>query len=264
VTLPAPVFDDGQVTLYQGDCRRLLPALDLGAVDLVVADPPTGETSLGWDIPTRDWLPLVEPVGYLWHFGSLRLFMAQAADFARWRLAFDVAWEKQAGTGIAADRFRRAHELIALLYRGRWDDRYHDPPRVPRVGPPVARTVRNAVVPHQGRINVGAWVDDGTRLATSVLRVRNEHHRAIHPTQKPVGLLLRLLAYACPPGGTVLDPFAGSGSTLQAARAAGRRAIGIELDRRHAADAAAWLRQPPLPLDPAPPPPPTQLDLPGT
>jgi site-specific DNA-methyltransferase (adenine-specific) len=49
-----------------------------------------------------------------------------------------------------------------------------------------------------------------------------------HPTEKPLGILDPLIRYACPPGGLVLDPFAGSGSTLDAARQSGRRAIGIE------------------------------------
>jgi site-specific DNA-methyltransferase (adenine-specific) len=63
---------------------------------------------------------------------------------------------------------------------------------------------------------------------TSVLPVRSMHGSAIHPTEKPVGILAPLIRYACPPGGLVLDPFAGSGSTLDAARSSGRKAVGIE------------------------------------
>ena len=55
----------------------------------------------------------------------------------------------------------------------------------------------------------------------------------LHPTQKPVAALTPLIESFCPQGGTVLDPFCGSGSTLVAARKGGRRFIGIELESGH-------------------------------
>lgn len=63
----------------------------------------------------------------------------------------------------------------------------------------------------------------------------------LHPTQKPVSILAPLIRSFCPVDGLVLDPFAGSGSTLIAAAALARRHIGIELDPAIHATARARL-----------------------
>jgi site-specific DNA-methyltransferase (adenine-specific) len=244
-----PYYDADGVTIYHGDCRAIIPTLDLNRVNLGLADPPYGETSLDWDVPSTEWLPLVEQVGYLWCFGSLRMFMAQAAAFGRWKLSQDTIWEKHNGSNFAADRFKRVHEQVALFYRGRWDGHYHKAlrqagwadPRSPKNVPK-----RYTSSPHTGEIGVGsraAYVDDGTRMVRSVIHARSEHHRAIHPTQKPEAVVAPLVEYACPPGGLVLDPFMGSGTTLRVAKDRGMRAIGIELDEATCEKAARRLDQ---------------------
>jgi DNA modification methylase len=63
----------------------------------------------------------------------------------------------------------------------------------------------------------------------------------LHPTQKPIDALKPLIAAFCPAAGVVLDPFAGSGSTLAAAKALGRRYIGFETDAAHHRTAMARL-----------------------
>ena len=64
-----------------------------------------------------------------------------------------------------------------------------------------------------------------------------------HPTVKPTDLMRWLVRLVTPPGGVVLDPFAGSGSTLVAARAEGFRAVGIEREQEYADIIAARLSQ---------------------
>jgi len=70
-----------------------------------------------------------------------------------------------------------------------------------------------------------------------------------HPTVKPVELMRYLVTLVCPVGGVVLDPYAGSGSTLIGSMLARRRSVGIELETRHALvahlRARAWRRGPP-------------------
>ena len=63
----------------------------------------------------------------------------------------------------------------------------------------------------------------------------------IHPTQKPIKLLERLIALFTDPNDVVIDPCCGSGSTIIAARNLGRRAYGFEINKEFASKAQAWL-----------------------
>ncbi|WTG05188.1 site-specific DNA-methyltransferase [Streptomyces sp. NBC_01590] len=221
--------------------REVLPALDLQA-DLVLADPPYAETSLAWDRWPEGWPALAASVASsMWCFGSMRMFLQQRDEFVDWKLSQDIVWEKHNGSGFAADRFKRVHEIATHWYRGDWRDIHHEAQTTPDT---TARAVRRKRGPtHTGVIGQGAYLseDGGPRLMRSVLQVRSMHGRAIHPTEKPLGVLAPLIEYACPPGGLVLDPFAGSSSTLDAARQSGRRAIGIEADERYCEAAARRL-----------------------
>lgn len=242
--MSAPYYSDDHVQLYVGDMRQLLPELGLQA-DLVCTDPPYGETALGWDRWPDGWPTLAATVASsMWCFGSMRMFLARSGEFAAagWRLSQDVVWEKHNGSGFAKDRFRRVHETATHWYRGDWASVHHEVPRVPAQFDAKDRSVSvsAARVPHTGTIGAHYYADDGLRLARSVQRHKTVR-RGLHPTEKPTALLAQLIRYACPEDGTVLDPFAGSGSTLDAARQAGCRAVGIEADERYAEAAARRL-----------------------
>lgn len=259
----SPYYEDDHVRLYHGDMRELLPELALQA-DLVVTDPPYGETSLEWDRWPSGWLDTTaqHAASSMWCFGSQRMFFDHLSEYqsAGWRMSQDiigrdenvpvlgevsVVWEKNVGSGRATDRFRRVHEHAIHWYRGQWRDTHHESQRVP-VQPTLSdrklvlgTTVRKrSYSQHTGEYGESQWVDNGTRLMTSVIKAKNLRGLAHHPTEKPVSLLIPLIEYACPPGGLVLDPFVGSGSTLDAARQSGRRAIGIEA-RKDYCEAAA-------------------------
>ncbi len=77
----------------------------------------------------------------------------------------------------------------------------------------------------------------------SVQKVRSCHGHAIHPTEKPAGILQPLLEYSLPPDGTLLVPFAGSGPDLLLAKQMNRRAVGIEVNEKYAEACANRLRQ---------------------
>jgi site-specific DNA-methyltransferase (adenine-specific) len=126
----------------------------------------------------------------------------------------------------------------------------HVTPRIQVGAPRPGRHKQGrAVGDHLGRVRTsGSWEDDGTRLLQSVIDVPAMRGKAAHPTEKPGAILRPLIEYACPPGGLVLDPFAGSGSTAVAARLSGRRTVLIEADERYCEVIARRLAQDVLPL----------------
>lgn len=222
--------DQWQIVL--GDCRDVMPAH--GPFDMIMADPPYGDTALDWDKKVRGWeavaLECLKPTGSMWVFGSLRFLMDMGVP-AGFRYAQDVVWEKHNGSGNHADRFKRVHEHAVQFYRcdAPWAEVYNQVQTTPDA---VARAVRRKKRPaHFGRIGESHYVseDGGPRIMRSVIYARSCHGRAIHRTEKPVDLLEILIQTSCPPGGLVGDFFAGSGSAAEACIMTGRRYVGAEL-----------------------------------
>jgi site-specific DNA-methyltransferase (adenine-specific) len=231
------------VRILTGDCRELMPAE--GPFDLIFADPPYGDTALDWDRKVRGWeavaLARLKPTGSMWVFGSMRYFLAEGVP-SGWKFAQDIVWEKNKGTGFQADRFKRMHEHVVHLYplTSKWSGVYNHVLRVPS-GRPLETAVRNkrGYTPHLGNLGKGGgWRDDGLRIMASVIRHKTTFRRAIHPTEKPVGLLEQLISTSCPPNGLIGDFFAGSGAAGEAAAAIGRRYVGCEIDPTMATKAA--------------------------
>ncbi len=216
MTLATPYYDEGGITIYHGDCRDLLPTI---AAVAIVTDPPYG---IGW---TRS---LNAARGSKAHAGivndedtSMRdaalalrpdlpamVFGSFYAPFPP-NLKQVLVWPKPPDAGVVGSTtgFRRDAEPVFL------------------VGPWPLRTIeRSSVLP------------PGAPSMKSVT-IRNPGH----PHVKPVGLMRHLLK--CCPAGVVVDPFAGSGATLEAAAQLGRAAIGIEVDERYCELAARRFEQ---------------------
>ncbi|WP_175837069.1 DNA-methyltransferase [Burkholderia anthina] len=221
---------------HLGDCRVISAKLPEGVADAIITDPPYGVTSLEWDRICRGWIEpaarVLRPNGSIWVFGSLRFIaeVFQEMEQLGFKYAQDVVWRKQNGTGFHNDRFRRVHEHAVQFYRGAWADVYKEPQFT---NDATAKSVRRKTRPtHTGHIKSGYYVseDGGPRLQLSVLDIANEHGSALHPTQKPLGIIAPLISYSVPPDGVVFDPFLGSGSTAVTARQLGRHWIGCETD----------------------------------
>lgn len=231
-----PYFSRGEISLYCGDVRELLPALKPEPFDLAMADPPYGETSLEWDRWPRGWVATVaaalKPSGTMWCFGSMRMLLERGGELREAGLQFvqDVVWEKQNGSGFVNDRFRRVHECACQfrLEGSRWEDVFKSP--VMTMDAKKRSVSRRVSPPHMGKVRNASYSTDdaGPRLMRSVLKIANCQGYAENETQKPVGIVSPLIEYACPPGGRMLVPFVGSGTDLEIAFLRGIAAVGFE------------------------------------
>jgi site-specific DNA-methyltransferase (adenine-specific) len=219
-----------------GDCRELMKRMPESIADACITDPPYGDTSLVWDKRCAGWLEgvarVLKPTTSIWVFGSMRFLAGIFSEMeaAGFKYAQDIVWEKQNGSGLHADRFRRVHEHAIQFYRGAWAKLFTEPQFT---NDAQARTVRRKTKPpHWGGIGESSYAseDGGPRLMRSVIYQANEHGTAVHPTQKPLAILAPLISYSVPANGIVIDPFFGSGSTGIAAAQLGRHFIGCEDD----------------------------------
>ncbi len=240
--LPEPVLQTRHLTLYQGDALEVLAQLPSAGVDACVTDPPYGEGAASWDgARTRDWylswLREVDRVvvsgGPILTFAPRRkLDLVMAAlrevrgDSARCPMQ-RVVWVHKQGFRLAPGYLRPEHEEVVVsgLVLAESDDARG----LRRYGPRVrtARRLRPSrgfgpyrYVPHPAGPMAGTVIEAPRR--------KKGREATGHPTQKPEDVMRYLVALAAPVGATVLDPFAGSGTTLVVARAMGRRAIGID------------------------------------
>lgn len=211
----APVYRDARVALYQADCRDLLASLQPDPGITVISDPPYG---INYDDPTTGERIL----------GDDRPF--DPAHLLRFRCVL----------------FGGQHYHNRLPAGGSWqiwDKRcpHHGGGKSCACGPCHSNCLGDFediwCSFHAHRTIYRHYWNGGCRVGeTGIPR--------IHPTQKPV-LLMGWLIYAhTAEGSLVLDPYAGSCSTLIAARLAGRYAIGFEADPRHIAPAIARLKAP--------------------
>ena len=169
-------YSDDHVTIYHGDCLELADLWSHG--DVMVTDPPYGETSLEWDRWPVGWPQLVADVSgsllQMWCFGSTRMFLDRRDDFAAWKLAQDVVWSKPRGRGVMNDRFNRSHELVTHWYRGPWGDLPLTPPRVPKTVPWTVRATRKGSVVSHDHAMIA-------EVATQVLELKGEKGYDLFP-----------------------------------------------------------------------------------
>lgn len=244
----SPVYEQDGITLYAGDCLRVMPSLT-GLVDAVMADLPYATTKNMWDRPIDPKMlwhcyhALMRPRTPVLLFGS-GMFSARMmlSNEAEWR--YNLVWDKKAITGQlnAKRQPLRSHEDIVVFYR---QQPFYDPQMVFTGRSSHSRgSTAERTNNHYGHyVNTPVVEQDGYQHPRSILQfARPKMPKGVgHPTQKPVALMEWMIRSFTQPGDLILDNVSGSATTLVAARNCGRRAIGIELHDQYVQDAVARL-----------------------
>ncbi len=220
-------------TLIQGDCLKVMAKMPDKSVDIVVTSPPYntlptknnpsglhGERKTGvnhWiakavnsysdnrpETEYQEWLRVVVGEclrvsrGLVWINHKTRYRGGVAvipARFLPFPIYAEVIWDRRGSMALNCKRYAPSHEIILGFGKPNyWDDAQNKLLNVWRIGFQKS--------------------DD-------------------HPCPYPLEIPLRLIASSCPPDGTVLDPFMGSGTTGQACATLGRSFIGIEMDKTY-------------------------------
>ena len=146
---------------------------------------------------------------------------------------YDLIWEKtKAGGFLNAKRMPlQAHENISIFYKKL--PTYN--PQMEQGKPYTKKAVTNGDGNNYGKFHrVGqVHINNGERFPRSVIKISNDNHKSLHPTQKPVALLEYLIKTYTNDSELVLDNCMGSGSTGVACKNLNRKFIGIELDENY-------------------------------
>jgi modification methylase len=249
-----------------GDCVAEMAKLPANCVDLVFADPPYNLQLQGdlkrpddsrvdavdddwdkfasfsaYDDFTRAWLlacrRVMKPTATLWVIGSYHNIFRVGTilqDLGFWILN-DVIWRKSNPMpNFRGRRFTNAHETLIWATREAGGKGY----------------TFNYEALKAGNEDIQMRSDWTIPLCTGEERIKGDDGKKLHPTQKPEGLLARVVLASSRPDDLVLDPFCGTGTTGAVARRLGRRFVGVERERAYAQAAEKRIaRVEPLPAD---------------
>lgn len=240
-----PYYQDAFVTLYHGDCLEVLPALS--DIDLVVTSPPYNlgvSSGGGFAAPgkkTGRWSGGPLAGGYGSHGDSM-----PPAAYREWQSdVLSLCWSTLNDCGAIYYNHKPRVQAGIVQLPTEWN------PGLP---------IRQIIVWDRGSgmnfapthyVPMHEWIilfakpafrlAEGGCGAGDVWRFQPERGECMHPAPFPYDLPARAIKTTT--GRVVLDPFAGSGTTLRAAKNLGRRAIGIEIEERYCEIAAERLSQ---------------------
>ena len=228
-----PYYSEKNITIYHADWRDAMPCIEKSSVGMLCTDPPFGTTNLEWDkaVDWRYFWPCVEQLCKVYAVMALfssGQFTHDLIATYRKNFRYELIWEKPMPVGFLSANKRplRAHENI-LIFTRRYKQSVYNPQfirgKIHKLGGDGSTSG------HYGRRRLSPTRVTDKWHPRSILRFSKPlGPNSVHPTQKPLELMLWLLRSYSNPRHLVLDPFMGSGTSLVAAKMSGRRAIGID------------------------------------
>jgi site-specific DNA-methyltransferase (adenine-specific) len=231
----------GAGLILTGDCLDVLPTLEPGSVDLVVADPPynigidygggkKADRRHDYDMWCVRWISwccrALRPGGSMWiisgqeHGADIDIAMQRCGMTMRNR----ITWHETFGV-YCHGKFGRCSRPIYYAVKGKGFTFNREAVTVPSARQTKYGDRRAAP---GGKIMGDVW------QISRVCGTFKERVKGV-PTQLPEELVRRIVGVSSNPGDTVLDPFAGSGTIPAVAVSMGRQAVGIELNPEYAA-----------------------------
>ncbi len=202
------------IELYLGDCLDVMRGMDDGSVDAVITDPPYGidyqsarrsDKNLWKPKIANDKAPFVK-----WVEGAYKLLKNDACLYCFYR------WDVQ------SDFYDAIFPWMAVKSQIVWDKVVHGMGDLNGEYAPQHENILFATMPNFGF--------PGKRPRTVVKQRRVMPDDLLHPNEKPVALISKLILDSTNKNDVVVDLFLGSGTTGVAAVQTGRRFIGVEID----------------------------------
>ena len=235
-----------KATVMHGDCASLLDQQNIpfGHVDLTFLDPPFNQDKgyNEWDdnLPEAQywkWMGNVCTKVYRQTASGGAIYFMQREKKTEsvlrclresgWLFQNLIIWKKKTSAVPGMNRFGKHYQIIAFATKGERPRVFH---RL-RIDPPLPAGYKYER--ENGMFVTDVW-DDIRELTSGYFAgdeaLRDAEGNRLHKQQAPIQLLLRIILSSTNPGDVVLDPFAGSGTTLVVAEQLARQSIGIELD----------------------------------
>lgn len=250
VNYPEACVSRRNYRLYHADSTSFLAEFPKKSIDVIFADPPYNLSNNGttchagkrvsvnkgaWDASRGieadfqfhlAWLAVcrdvLKPEGTIWISGTYHSIYSCgfALQQQGWDILNDIVWYKpNAAPNLACRMFTASHETLLWARKTKSTKHYFDYKAM------KSTKSENDIFKKDDRQMRSVWC-----LPTPG---NSEKSFGKHPTQKPVSLLERIITASCPPNGTILDPFCGSGTTGVAALKHGRKFIGIDSNREY-------------------------------